>query len=256
MKMEQILIFIFGVFFGSFANVCIRRIPYGNSIVKPASHCPKCLVPIRWRDNIPVFSYIFLKGKCRICLNPIPFQYPAVEFVTGLFFLLSYYRFGITSMLVISLLLGLLLIVISFIDFNLRVVPDILSVALFIAGVVLSPLNDIVNRSIKFSLLGVLLGGLSIYLIAFIGEKIYRKEVMGGGDVKLLAAGGSFIGIKIVYALLIACFLGSFFGILLILLRKRKISDFVPFGPYIAAGILLIFFFDRIITRMFSFLIS
>jgi len=243
------------MFFGSFANVCIRRIPYGNSIVKPPSHCPKCLIPIRWLDNIPIFSYIFLKGRCRICRNPISFQYPLVEFITGLFFLFSYCRFGITPMLAVSLALGLILIIISFIDFNLRVIPDTLSVSLFLAGVILSPLNDIVNRSFKFSLLGVLLGGLSIYLIAFIGEKIYKKEVIGGGDIKLLAAGGSFIGINIVYAFLIACFLGSFFGILFILLKKRKYSDFIPFGPYIAAGILLILFFRDIFTSILSFLI-
>lgn len=253
--MEAIFAFAFGVFFGSFANVCIRRIPYGNSIAVPASHCPKCLIPIRWQDNIPIFSYIFLKGRCRICRNKISFQYPLVEFITGLYFLFSYYRFGTTSMLPVAVSLGLLLIIISFIDFNLRIIPDMLSVLLFVAGLALSPLNEAVNKSFVMSLSGALLGGLSIGLIAFIGKKIYKKEAMGGGDVKLLAAGGSFIGIKIIYALLIASFLGAFFGILIIFLKKRKLSDFMPFGPYIAAGIISVFFFGSFIEQIFSLFI-
>jgi len=158
-------------------------------------------------------------------------------------------------MLPVSLLLVLFLVIIAFIDFNLRIIPDILSVSLLVAGVLVSPYNDVVGRSFKVSLFGVFLGGISIYIIAFIGEKIYKKEVMGGGDIKLLAAGGSFIGIGIAYALLIASFLGSFFGILFILLKKKKLSDFVPFGPYIAAGILLMFFFRAFFARLFSLFI-
>ncbi|MBN1383466.1 MAG: prepilin peptidase [Elusimicrobia bacterium] len=246
----EIFIFILGTFFGSFANVCIKRIPYGNSIVKPSSHCPKCLVPIKWKDNFPIISFLILKGKCRNCHADISFEYPMVELLTGLYFLGAYIYFGFSSAFFISILLGLYLIIISFVDIHLKIIPNILSVSLLIIGLILSPFNTVVINPLSSvidriigSVLGALSGGILLYLIALAGSKIYKKEVMGGGDIKLIAAGGSFLGIYNIFsALILACFIGGIVGLIFVILKKQKLSDFVPFGPYLSASILIVFF--------------
>ena len=241
--MVEIFIFILGLFFGSFANVVIRRIPYGNSIVQPASHCPKCLIPIKWKDNLPVISFLILRGLCRNCKIKISFEYPVVELLTGIYFLTAYFYFALTSIFFISIFLGLTLIIISFIDLHLRIIPDILTISLLIFGLASSFFNPVVNFRILNSLSGALFGGTFLFLVAFLGAKIYKKEVMGGGDVKLLAAGGSFLGLQNIFlALLIACFIGGITGLFLILIGNKKKSDFIPFGPFIAISILLVFF--------------
>jgi len=124
--------FILGTFFGSFANVVIRRLPYGNSIVKPASHCPKCLIPIKCIDNLPILSFLFLSGKCRNCRTKISFEYPVVELLTGLLFLAGYLNYSISVNLIIFLIFSFFLIIISFIDLHLRIIPDILTISVFL----------------------------------------------------------------------------------------------------------------------------
>ncbi|HAM37907.1 MAG: hypothetical protein A2474_02110 [Elusimicrobia bacterium RIFOXYC2_FULL_34_12] len=246
--MTEIFFFVIGLFFGSFANVCIRRIPYNKSIVLPASHCPKCLIPIRWKDNIPIVSFLMLKGKCRNCKANISLEYPIVELLTGLYFLLSYLSFGISFSLLISIILGFYLIVISFIDMHLKIVPDILSVSLIFIGIILSPINSAIKYSFLNSITGICFAGFFLLTISYIGSKIYKKEVMGGGDIKLLAAGGGFLGISnIFHAFITACFIGGFVGLVLILFKKKKSSDFIPFGPYISISIILIFFLSHFI---------
>ncbi|PIU83239.1 MAG: prepilin peptidase [Elusimicrobia bacterium CG06_land_8_20_14_3_00_38_11] len=241
--MLELFFFILGTFFGSFSNVVIRRLPYGNSIVRPASHCPKCLIPIKWIDNLPVISFLFLGGKCRNCKTKISFEYPVVELLAGLLFLFGYLNFGIQCNLIIFLILSVVLIIISFIDMHLRIIPDILTISLLIFGLASSFFNPVVSFSFLNSLKGTLFGGVFLYLVAFLGSKIYRKEVMGGGDVKLLAAGGSFLGLSNIFlALLIACFIGGLTGLFLILIGKKKKSDFIPFGPFIAISIVMVFF--------------
>lgn len=242
--MVEIFIFILGLFFGSFANVVILRLPYGNSIIKPASHCPKCLIPIRWKDNLPILSFFFLGGKCHNCKTKISFEYPAVEFLTGIYFLTVYFFFGITPLFFISVFLGLSLTIISFVDMHLRIIPDILTITLLIFGLASSFFNPIINFNFINSLSGTLFGGVFLFSVAFLGAKIYKKEVMGGGDIKLLAAGGSFLGLTNTFlALLIACFIGGITGLLLILIGNKKKSDFIPFGPFISISILIVFFF-------------
>jgi leader peptidase (prepilin peptidase)/N-methyltransferase len=241
--MTGLFFFILGTFFGSFANVVIRRLPYGNSIVKPDSHCPKCLIPIKWKDNLPVISFLFLGGNCRNCKTKISFEYPVVELLTGIYFLTAYSYFWLSSFFFISLFLGLSLIIISFIDLHLRIIPDILTISLLFFGLATSFFNPVVNFSFLNSLSGALFGGVFLYLVAFFGAKFYKKEVMGGGDVNLLAAGGSFLGVQNIFlALLIACFIGGITGLFLILIGKKKKSDFIPFGPFISISILIVFF--------------
>ncbi|MEW6557246.1 MAG: prepilin peptidase [Elusimicrobiota bacterium] len=241
--MLAIFTFIIGTFFGSFANVVIRRLPYGKSIVKPASHCPKCLIPIRWKDNLPVISFLILGGRCRNCKTKIAIEYPSVELLTGLLFLFGYLNFCISFNLLIFLILSIYLIIISFIDLHLRIIPDILSVSLLIFGLLSSFVNPIVKNNFFCSIGGAILGAGILWLVAIIGARIYKKEVMGGGDVKLLAAGGSFLGVQNVFvALLIACFIGGLTGLLLMLIGIKKRTDFIPFGPFISIALLIIFF--------------
>lgn len=241
--MLELFFFIVGTFFGSFANVVIRRLPYGKSIVKPASHCPKCLNPIKWKDNLPIISFLILGGRCRNCKTKISFEYPVVELLTGLLFLFGYLNFDISLNLLIFLILSIFLIIISFIDLHLRIIPDILAISLLIFGLLSSFVNPIVAFNFFNSLKGTLFGGIFLYLVSYAGAKIYKKEVMGGGDVKLLAAGGSFLGLQNIFlALLIACFIGGVTGLFLILIKKKKRTDFIPFGPFIAIGILTVFF--------------
>lgn len=258
--MIEVFIFILGTLFGSFANVCIRRIPYGKSIIKPSSHCPKCLIPIKWKDNIPVISFLLLKGKCGNCRTSISFEYPAVELLTGLYFLAAYLYLGFSSVFFISVLLGLCLIITAFIDIHLKIIPDILSVSLLVIGIILSPLNPIVSPGSSIigkvvgSVLGAVAGGAALYFIAFIGLKIYKKEVMGAGDIKLIAAGGSFLGFyNIFLALILACFIGGMTAMVLVILRKKKLSDFIPFGPYLSASILIIFFVNAVNPAILPF---
>ena len=236
-------IFVFGLLFGSFGNVVIKRLPYGKSIVKPASRCPKCLIPIKWKDNLPILSFILLGGKCRNCKAKISFEYPAVELFTGLLFVLGYIKFGISFNFIIFIILSVFLTIISFIDINLRIIPDILTVLLLVCGIALSFFNSVISFGLFNSLKGALFGGIFLFLVAFFGSKVYKKEVMGIGDVKLLAAGGSFLGVQnTLLSIFVACFVGGLTGLFLILLGKKKKSDFIPFGPFISISILIVFF--------------
>ncbi|MFH1540489.1 MAG: prepilin peptidase [Elusimicrobiota bacterium] len=241
--MVGLYFFIIGTFFGSFANVVIRRLPYGKSIVKPASHCPKCLIPIKWYDNIPIVSFFLLKGKCRNCKTTISPEYLFVELVTAVYFLMAYFHFGLTSIFFISLFLGFSLIVISFTDLHLKIIPDNIIILLLVFGLSSSFFNPVVNFNFLNSIKGALFGGVLLFLIAFVGCKIYKKDVLGGGDIKLLAAGGSFLGLQnIFFAFFVACFIGGIIGLFLILIKNKKKSDFMPFGPFISIGILIILY--------------
>ncbi|OQA91970.1 MAG: Leader peptidase PppA [Elusimicrobia bacterium ADurb.Bin231] len=248
--MDIVVISIIGLLFGSFANVCVRRLPYGKSIIYPSSHCPKCLSLIRWKDNIPLVSFIILRGKCRICKHKISIEYPLVELLAGLYFVFAYIMFVNNYFnlagFFITLILGMYLLIIAFIDINLRIIPDVLSVSLLCIGIISSFLNARINYSIISSIIGMLFGGLTMYIISAVGEKIYKKDVIGGGDIKLIAAGGSFVGSDIQYALLLSCFIGAFVGIIIVLFKKKKMTDFIPFGPYISLGIILVYLFPQV----------
>ncbi|MCM8785352.1 MAG: prepilin peptidase [Candidatus Omnitrophica bacterium] len=238
----ELIVFIFGLFFGSFANVCIYRLPKGKSIVYPGSFCPYCNKPIRWYDNIPVLSYIFLKGKCRNCKKSISIRYPIVELLTGISFLLIFKKFGLSVATPIYIFLCLCLIIISFIDIDTFLISDIIVIPGIFMGLLLSFLfPQIYNmdriEGFLYSFAGILLGGGILIFLGIIGKILFKKDAMGGGDVKLLGMIGAFLGWKSVFLTL---FFGSLFGtlisLILILLGKRKVDDLVPFGPYLAIG--------------------
>jgi len=230
-----VIIFILGLIVGSFSNVCVYRIPKNESIIFPASHCPKCSSPIKPVDNIPLLSYILLKGRCRNCGNKISTQYPIVEFLTGLIYLIICLIYGLSIQSLIYIILSSALIIIAFIDLNEQIVPDVISLPGIVIGFIISffvPYISFIN-----SALGVLVGGGIILIIALGGSAIFKKEAMGGGDVKLAAMIGAFLGWRyIIISLFLGFFLGALTGIILIMAKIKSREDVVPFGPFIVLG--------------------
>jgi leader peptidase (prepilin peptidase)/N-methyltransferase len=232
---EIILIFSLGIIVGSFSNVCIYRIPRNESVIYPASHCPKCRTKIKPVDNIPLLSYILLKGRCRNCGSKISIQYPVVEFLTGLIYLIIYLIYGLSIQSLVYIILSSALIIIAFIDLKEQIIPDIISLPGIIIGLILSfivPYISFIN-----SALGALVGGGIILIIAWVGSIIFKKEAMGGGDVKLAAMIGAFLGWRYtIISLFLGFFLGALTGIILIMTKIKKREDAIPFGPFIALG--------------------
>jgi leader peptidase (prepilin peptidase)/N-methyltransferase len=227
--------FVLGTIVGSFLNVCIHRIPQGKSIVAPSSHCPRCKTPIRFYDNIPLVSFIILKGRCRKCEAPISLRYPLVEFLVGLFSLILLLRFGISTLYLIYLAFFASLTLVSFIDLPLRIIPDVISLPGIVIGIVISFLHP--QMSVKDSLIGVLLGGGSLYVVASVYHIITKREGMGGGDVKLLAMIGAFIGWKgVLFTILCSSFIGTVVGVTLMLVFSADSKYAVPFGPFLSLG--------------------
>jgi len=242
--------FVFGAVIGSFLNVCICRMPRDESIVSPPSHCPHCSYRIRWYDNIPLLSYLVLRGKCRGCGAHISLQYPLVELINGLLTLALFYRFG-PSLTFLSLFLFCSgLVTITFIDIEHQIIPDEISLSGIVIGFAFSfflPWQGWLN-----SLSGILLGGGCLLLVAYGYHWLTGREGMGGGDIKLLAMMGAFLGWKAVpFIVFSASLVGSVVGVSLILFQKRDGKLAIPFGPYLAAGAVLYIFYGRQIIQWY-----
>ena len=244
-------LFAFGSIVGSFLNVCIVRIPRKASIVLPASHCPLCKKPIPLYYNIPLVSYIMLGGRCRHCKAPISFRYFFVELMTPLALLMLYARFGLSPVLPITFAFTAALIVITFIDLKHRIIPDVISLpgipACFLCSFALpwmEPVQAVLGIRLPGlagiamqSLLGILAGGGVLYVFAAGYELLTKKEGMGGGDIKLLAMIGAFLGWKgALVTLMLGAFAGSMIGLILIVVKGKSLKYAVPFGPFLAAG--------------------
>ena len=249
----KIFLFCLGAVLGSFLNVCIYRMPRKESVIRPGSHCPHCKAKIAWYDNIPLLSYFILKGRCRHCGAKISFRYFVVELLSAGLLLFLFYHFGLSLPFVIYALLILSLIVVSFIDIDIREIPDEISLSGIVIGLTLSvafpQLQDTFLRSTALlrSFLGILAGGGSIYLTGLIGNAIFKKETMGGGDVKLMAMVGAFIGWKLA---LLTFFIAPFFGSAVgIVLKIRKGESLIPYGPFLSLATLVsIVWGDQIIN--------
>jgi leader peptidase (prepilin peptidase)/N-methyltransferase len=264
-----IIIFILGLLLGSFANVCIWRIPRNEEIVIKPSHCPKCNSPIDWYDNIPIISYIVLNRKCRYCKSQISFRYPVIELINGLLFLGVYLKYGADIRLAGSLPFVWAMVVISAIDIEHYIIPDIFSIGGLFYGLLFSilaavkilpalpvfPMGQLAWWPVLDNILGAMLGGGFLFLAAWIGEKIFKQEAMGGGDIKLAAMVGAFWGWKAVLESFFAAFLiGSVIGIAMLSIGKIRKSEapegvkpraMIPFGPFLAVGALISLFWGR-----------
>jgi len=245
-----ILAFVVGAMFGSFLNVCIYRLPKNLSIVKPGSFCPGCRKKIEWFDNIPILSYLLLRGRCRRCRKRISPRYLLVELLTASLSLSIYLRFGLSFSFFAFALFILGLILISFIDLEHFLIPDLVVYPGIALGLLFNFLAPEMAFSpsrlfaLKESFIGVLVGSGSLYLIALLGELALKKEAMGGGDIKLLAMVGAFLGWK---AVLLSIFFGSLVGsvisLILIFLGVKNRTDYIPFGPYLSLGAVIALFY-------------
>src|SRR3989338_2853414 len=246
-----IFIFLFGAAIGSFSNVCIYRLPKKLSIISPPSQCPNCGKSISPFDNIPIISFILLRGRCRYCQSPISWRYPIVELITGLIFLSLYLNFRISPQFFIYALLCTSLIIIAFIDLEHKIIPDIITLPGILIGLIISFIFS--YTPLTHSIKGLLIGGGLFYLIA-----ILSMGGMGGGDIKLIAMIGSFLGWeKVLLTIFLGSLSGSIIGIILIILRKKGRKDTIPFGPFLSLGtIVSIFFGNYLISLWFSIVLS
>ncbi|MFA7059389.1 MAG: prepilin peptidase [Pedobacter sp.] len=249
----SLLAFIFGAVVGSFLNVCICRMPKDESIISPPSHCPYCNYQIHWYDNIPLVSYLLLGGKCRGCGKHISIQYPLVEFLNALLTLFLFLRFGPSLTFLTLFLFCSSLVVITFIDIEHQIIPDEISLSGIVIGFAFSFFLS--WQTWLNSLLGILLGGGSLLLVAYAYQWLTGKEGMGGGDIKLLAMMGAFLGWKsIPFIIFSSSLAGSIVGITMMLIQKKDSKLAIPFGPYLAFGAVLYIFYGRqIIQWYFSF---
>lgn len=250
--------FIFGLCIGSFLNVCIYRLPEGKSIVQPGSMCPVCNRAIAAYDNIPVLSYFLLRGRCRGCKTPIPFRYPLVELITGLMALGISLRFGLTPTALVFFIFSAALIVATFIDIDHRIIPDLITLPgipfFFVASVLLSH-PDIVSAFVK-SIVGILAGGGSLFLVAWTYERLTGKEGMGMGDVKLLAMIGALQGWQgVLFTIFTGSSAGCLAGLVLMAKNREGMKMAVPFGPFLSLGaILYVFWGPDLINWYFNLL--
>lgn len=257
----RVYMFILGAMAGSFLNVCIVRLPDRKSLIWPSSHCPKCDQPIRWFDNIPIISFIILRGKCRNCGGSISWRYPLVELLTASLFVLLILRFTNVIALVIYMVFICSLVVITFIDLQHYIIPDEISIPGIFIGLGLNLLpatltgGQLVSGSFLNSLIGCIAGGGTLYLAALFSLLVFRKEGMGGGDIKLMGMVGAFLGWKLVMmTIVVGSLLGAVVGVTLILLRLKTRSEYIPFGPYLALGaVLSLFCGERLLTLYLTF---
>lgn len=259
--MDQSLIILYtalGLIIGSFLNVCIYRIPLGKSVVKPRSGCTRCGAQIAFYDNIPVLSYLLLRGKCRSCGAPISIQYPFVEMITGAFFLVCALRWQFTPPTYVNSLFLCIIIILIFTDYHHRILPNILTLPGTLAGILLSSfqISDFYQDilSVKLALLidseaarsllpwigsvtGAIVGGGMLLVVGMGYQKLRKRQGLGMGDVKMMAMVGAFLGWRLTFLTIFAgSVLGLLAGIYLIAFHKKNLQTKLPFGVFLGIG--------------------
>lgn len=253
------LVTIYGLILGSFFNVLIYRIPEKKSIAFPPSHCPKCKSPIKIWHNIPVLGYLLLNGKCSYCKQHISLLYPVIELITGLAALALWYLYrnelsGMSVLAGIALFTKatflLLLIPVTVIDIKHYIIPDQISLTFLALGIVCAFFPGSITP-LK-ALYGILAGGGSLYLVGWIGSIVLKKEAMGGGDIKLMAAAGALFGVQnALLGIVFGALFGSIAGLFVIFTKKLSTNHQIPFGPFLGAGIWFSLFFGQSLLSMY-----
>jgi leader peptidase (prepilin peptidase)/N-methyltransferase len=233
--MTLFFVFLTASIIGSFLNVCIHRIPSGQSVAFPASHCPHCSSAIRPWDNVPILSYLLLRGRCRTCKTRISLRYPIVEALAGLAGVGTYLAFGGVPHALLLFAFLCALIVITFIDIDHQIIPDVISLPGIVVGLSAAFLTG--NPTWMDSVIGILLGGGILWAIAEGYFRLTGREGMGGGDVKLLAMVGAFLGWRAIpVTLMIASLSGTALGVVMMLRAGQGRQMAIPFGPFLAVG--------------------
>ena len=246
--MDYLFVIILGGLWGSFANVCIYRLPLDKGVVSGRSYCPKCKKQITWKDNIPIISYLLLSGKCRKCKKPISSQYALVEFLSILFFTIIYFLYGITLTTLLLMILSLSFIIIFFIDLKHFIIPNEITFSMMALGFLKSfdpNLNSLFPNYIN-SLIGGLLGYGIIWSIIYFYKQVRKKEGMGLGDAKLFGVIGFWFGwIAVPFVIFISSVIALLSVVPSLLKNSRTMSSQIPFGPYIIIGTLIYLFFEN-----------
>ena len=248
---------LFFLCIGSFLNVLIYRLPIDESLVKKNSHCPKCGHELKWYENIPLISYIIQWGKCRGCKDKISFQYPIVEALAVVMFIISYLRFGLTIEMILFTLLLLVFIVIFAIDMEHYIIPNSMNVTTFVLAILMiffphSSLNGQITINYIDKLIGVL-AALGIFIFIVLLEKIFKKELMGGGDIKLFFGIGLFMGWQLLF---FGIFVSAIVGLIVATIQKfvkneKLLNKVIPFGPYLTIGFGFAYIFGLDIIHLY-----
>lgn len=240
--MLELFIFLFGMAVGSFLNVCIYRLPRPLSLIRPRSMCPSCQAKIAFYDNIPVLSYLWLRGRCRHCGAAISLRYPMVEVVSGLFAVAILIHYGLSWEALFLYALVAALLVVTFVDIDHQIIPDVITYPGIAVGFLASFLVG--HITYKESLFGIILGGGILLLVASGYNLLTKREGMGGGDIKLLAMIGAFLGWKgIIFTIFVGSAIGAAVGTVSALRTEKGRKLAIPFGPFLSLGALLFIFF-------------
>ena len=263
----------FGLVIGSFLNVCIYRLPRHKSIVFPGSHCPQCGKPVKPYDNIPVISYLWLRGKCRFCRKPISLQYPVVELLSGLAFYACAAEWGFTPPAFVNSLFLAVIIILIFTDYHHQILPNVLTLPGVVAGILLSPFQTPAFFRETFSLLlasfvspahteaalpwvgsllGALIGGGILYLVGAAYQALRKRQGLGMGDIKMMAMVGAFTGWRLaLLTIFVGSFLGSIVGILLVLFGGRTLQHKLAFGTFLGAATAIALFYGATLLQWY-----
>src|SRR5438094_2523284 len=249
--------FALGAIVGSFLNVVIHRYPREESIVFPASHCPHCLKPIRWFDNVPVLSFIVLAGRCRACRAPISIRYPLVEVANALFYLAIFERTGVDlAFLPISAIVSMTIVLI-YIDAEIQILPDVIDLPGVVVGFSIGALavgarnaTMLVSESLLDSLAGAVIGAGFLLAVALTYKLVRRIEGMGLGDVKMMAMIGATVGWRgVLAALLVGSVIGAVIGVPIALRTEKRMQYALPFGVFLGFGTLIVLFFGHTLSQ-------
>jgi leader peptidase (prepilin peptidase)/N-methyltransferase len=238
---------VLGLLIGSFLNVLILRLPAGESIVAPGSRCPRCKTPLRWYHNVPLVSWLVLGGRCAFCKESIGWQYPAVEASTAVIWGTNVAAYGLTPEAARAILFLTLLLAVAVTDARFYIIPDELSLGGAALGLVLSLLQG--GPALLDSLIGAVVGGGVLWVVAIVGTWAFKKDAMGGGDIKMLAMVGAFLGWK---GALLTIFLGALAGTLIFVPLAWKSDKLVPFGVFLALGAGLAFYVGDDLLRWYT----
>jgi len=245
----------FGALVGSFLNVCIYRLPRGESILWPGSHCPACAAPIAWYDNIPLLGYLSLFGRCRSCRSDIPIRYPVVEAANAAGYVIILAAFGLTWTAVLYCILFSALLVVTGTDLTHKIIPNVVTVPGILVG--LLGAATVLPTGLVNALLGIAVGGGILWTLAWASPYLFGKEGMGGGDIKLLAMIGAFLGWKpALLTIMIGSLSGSVIGVSLMAFGVMKRDEYIPFGPFLVLGALVSMFFSQPLLNWYQTLLS
>ncbi len=233
--------FVLGALFGSFGNVIIYRLPKGESVATPRSHCQKCKKQVAWYDNVPLLSWLILRGKCRNCGAPFSFRYFVVELLMAVCFVMTYHHTGFSWLLLEYLIFVFALIVCIFIDIDHMILPDVFTLSGIVVGLAGAALNP--ERSFWEAFFGVFMGGGFLWMTAYLYYLFTKKEGMGGGDIKMIAWIGAVLGWQAIPFVIIASAIsGSVIGLVAARNQKKGLKAVIPYGPFLALGALMYIF--------------